>query len=399
MHFYPENFRINAISNHLANIYENVYVITGHPNYPKGKFFKGYNGKKISFDNFNKVKIIRVPIFPRGNKSKKKLFLNYFSFLISSFFLSPFLLYQKKINSIFIYGTSPLLQGISAIPLKIFKNAKLNLWVQDLWPDDLVNTGYFDNKSIFVLTINKFLIKILYNSCNKIFIQSKGFQREIESYVKNKGQFYYLPNPTESSSKKNIHLQHLPLRIKKFYDGSFNLLFTGNIGNNQSIDTIIKSAIKLRPIKNIRILIVGDGNKYEYLKKQIRSYALKNIFALGRYPLHYMNFFYFISDACYVSLASLGSLPLTVPAKIQEYMFAKKPIIASMNGEGSKLIKFVKCGLVSPSNDPINLTKNIIKLSQLNYDTRKTMGKRGFNYAKKNFDINVISQNIIDNLS
>ena len=43
-YFWPENFRINEISQYLGldpNI--NVFVLTGKPNYPQGKFFKGYN--------------------------------------------------------------------------------------------------------------------------------------------------------------------------------------------------------------------------------------------------------------------------------------------------------------------------------------------------------------------
>lgn len=398
MHFYPENFRINSISKNLSNIYENIFVITGHPNYPAGKFYEGYKGNRIIYEKIGKLNIYRVPMFPRGSKTKYDLFLNYTSFLISSFFLSPFILFKKKIDSIFVFGTSPLLQGIAIIHLKFLKKAKLNLWVQDLWPDDLINTGYFKENSKLFITINKFFIKILYTFSDRIFIQSKSFQKEIENYTKNKNQFFFLPNPTEKSQKYNTIFENIPFKLRKFYDGSFNLLFAGNIGNNQSIDTIIYAAKRLQAYKKIRILIVGDGSRYSYLKKKIRSLGIKNIFALGRFPLKYMRYFYFLSDACYVSLASIGSLPLTIPAKIQEYMFAERPIIASLNGEGAKLIETIRCGYVSNSEDPIRLSYNIIRLYNLNDKARNDMSRRGFIYAKNNFDINLITKKIVQNL-
>ena len=111
-----------------------------------------------------------------------------------------------------------------------------------------------------------------------------------------------------------------------------------------------------------------------------------------------MRYFYFLSDAWYVSLASIGSLPLTIPAKIQEYMFAERPIIASMNGEGAKLIKSLRCGYVSDSEDSIRLTYNILKLYRLDNKARNDMSKRGFNYAKFNFDISYITQKLVEDL-
>ena len=41
-HFYPENFRINDICFELAKKGHDVTVLTGLPNYPKGKVLKEY---------------------------------------------------------------------------------------------------------------------------------------------------------------------------------------------------------------------------------------------------------------------------------------------------------------------------------------------------------------------
>ena len=41
--FYPEDFKSNDIAFELPKYGHEVDVLTGIPNYPEGKFYKGYN--------------------------------------------------------------------------------------------------------------------------------------------------------------------------------------------------------------------------------------------------------------------------------------------------------------------------------------------------------------------
>ena len=41
-YFWPENFKINDLAFHFAELGYNVNVLTGIPNYPTGKYFDGY---------------------------------------------------------------------------------------------------------------------------------------------------------------------------------------------------------------------------------------------------------------------------------------------------------------------------------------------------------------------
>src|SRR5690554_8170815 len=82
-YFYPENFRINDMCEEWINRGYKVTVITGIPNYPKGKFFKGYGLFRKRKEIYKGIKIIRIPIIPRG-KNSLSLILNYLSFVIRS---------------------------------------------------------------------------------------------------------------------------------------------------------------------------------------------------------------------------------------------------------------------------------------------------------------------------
>ena len=86
-YFKPESFRINEVVDSLLVLGNNVTVITGKPNYPDGKIKKGFKPFKVTIDLEDDLEIIRVPIIPRGQKSKIQLFLNYLSFIFSSIIL------------------------------------------------------------------------------------------------------------------------------------------------------------------------------------------------------------------------------------------------------------------------------------------------------------------------
>ncbi len=68
-YFWPENFRINDLALGLQENGHQVEVLTGIPNYPGGKFFRGYGYFNKRKDNVNGLKIIRAPLIPRGNGS------------------------------------------------------------------------------------------------------------------------------------------------------------------------------------------------------------------------------------------------------------------------------------------------------------------------------------------
>ncbi|MEG0808528.1 MAG: glycosyltransferase WbuB, partial [Alistipes sp.] len=106
-YFYPENFKGNDIAFDLVQRGVDVTVITGIPNYPSGKFYKGYGLFKKTRETINGVHIIRIPLVPRGSNSIM-LMLNYFSF---AFFASIFTFFHcllHKYDSCFIQQLSPI---------------------------------------------------------------------------------------------------------------------------------------------------------------------------------------------------------------------------------------------------------------------------------------------------
>ena len=79
-YFWPEDFIINEICIDLQKRGHNITILTGKPNYPYGKYYKGYNIFSKNTEIWNNCKIYRVNNLPRFNGRSLPLFLNYISY-------------------------------------------------------------------------------------------------------------------------------------------------------------------------------------------------------------------------------------------------------------------------------------------------------------------------------
>lgn len=380
-HFWPESFRINELAHDLSTEGAHVTILTGKPNYPGGVIFSGYSAYGTQLECYDELMVHRVPLFPRGNGSALRLLANYISFIFSASIFGPILLRKEKIDVIFVYATSPLIQGLAALPLKLFHRAKLVVWVQDLWPEDLASTGHITNS--WLLKINEWPARLLYYFTERILIQSECFRTPVGRLVSNK-EMYVLPNPAEGA----VFLQHdvsaLPEELGFMREG-FNVVFAGNIGNNQSIETIVEAADLLKQHAGISIIMVGSGSRSRYISEEINKRGLLNLKVVGRYSPNVMPAIYEKSDVLLVTLARKENLSWTVPSKVQAYMAAGKPIVASINGEGARIILESGSGVVCPAEDANGLAECIINLHAMTDNTRKEMGMKGRVYAEEHY--------------
>ena len=391
-YFYPENFRINTVAKLLALKGCTVTVLTGCPNYPDGKPFDGHSSLNIGLERHPDGFIIhRVPIITRGGGSSLRLFFNYLSFIISGILFGRYVLRNTKFDLVFVYAPSPIFQSLVGIYFKQLRGVPVVTWVQDLWPECLQSTGHFKNKAILNL-ISK-AVGWTYRQHNLLLTQSKSF---ISSVKLKAGSVpvKYFPNPGDENLNQ-IHLA-LPVLVENFFlNSGFNIVFAGNLGTVQSLPTIVEAAEILRDNGNIRFILFGSGSLSEWLKHEIQIRGLKNIVLAGRYPPDAMPAILNRASALLVSLNHDPILNQTVPAKLQSYLSAGKPIIASLGGEGAQIVVEAEAGFVCPAQDPIALTKTIIKLNDMSQKQLDAMGASGKRYFSENFEPNMLVEELI----
>ena len=380
-YFWPENFKINDVAKGLVAKGYNVSVLTGLPNYPKGKIFEGYSFLKNTKENYDGVTIYRSLVIPRGNGSGTRLFLNYFSLaLLASIRL---LFIKSNFDKILVYEASPVTIGIPAIIAKYRFKAPIFFWVQDLWPESITAAGAIKNK--YVINLVDKLTRFIYWHSKKILVQSRAFIPYILKQKVSSSKIIYLPNSTEKFYKRvNPNNKYNKILPK---DGPI-LMFAGNIGEAQGFDTIIKSAKYLYDSEvNINWVILGDGRKRESFEEKINELGLNNNFLfLCSYPSEEMPYFFAHADAMLVTLKKSLIFSMTIPNKIQSYMACSKPIIANLDGEGGRIVLEANCGMLSPSEDFMSFSKSIIDFLKLSSVKKNQMGQNGRLYFENEFE-------------
>ena len=367
--------------NHQAVIY------TGLPNYPKGRFFAGYSLLHGPYRQQTEMGlIVRYPLVPRFNHLVF-LALNYISQLFSAILNLGRL---PKSDVYFVFATSPIFVAIPAIILKYFTGRPVLIWYQDLWPDSFVAITKSSRSSVLARFLGR-VTRWIYRHTDGFLIQSEAFRSELlkAGYKKS---IYYMPNWAENivlSSDEPQWLKLIP-KNKKI------LTFAGNIGYAQGLDQVLE-AIALLSSTDLHFVIVGDGSTKTSLEKQSRDLKIQDrISFLGRQAATDMPALFRRSDYLLVSLKKDHLFSLTVPSKVQAYMQAGKPIIAFIDGEGSRVVLEANCGVAAEAENAPQLALTLKQVMSSSAAELEKMGACGQEYFKKNFTEDLIISRIED---
>lgn len=391
-YFWPENFRVNDLCLELQNRGHEVSVLTGKPNYPSGQFFNGYNFFSKKKENYKGITIYRVSLIPRGKGGSVNLILNYLSFVF--FACLRLISISGNYDKIIVYQLSPATVGFPGLLAKWKFKAKLYFYIQDLWPESLVDAGGLNSKKI--LGIVNSMMNLFYNKSTQIWVQSTGFIKYLESKGVDESKIKFLPNTVDFFYKpEKIHKKY-----KEYFPLGFNIVFAGNIGVAQDFDTIINAAILLKN-KNLIInwVIIGDGREKSKIIEKIKNVDLTECFHfLGSFPNGEMPSFFACADALLVSLKSSEIFSLTIPSKLQSYLACGKPIIGNLDGIAASIILESNSGLCSSSGDDNSLAFNVEALYSMGLKEREQLGLNAYNYYLENFDRKLVYNNLIEYL-
>ena len=394
-YFWPESFLVNGLVTELQKKGHHVEVLTGLPNYPKGDFYNGYSFWRGPWKEiYNGAVVHRVPLLARRN-NLISLSLNYLSFVFFGSLFGVFKI-KKRPDIIFCFSLSPVTSAIPGIILKWLFKRPLSIWVQDLWPESIEAVDVTKSKTL--LSLVGLVVRFIYSACDQILIQSEAFRNSVLKLGAKESTVHYIPNwaPDIRADKNQPQwLESLP--------NGFKIIFAGNIGKAQDISTLLSAATLLKnthsEIKDIQWIFVGDGSELDFLKNEIKSCDLENIFTFGHKPLEDMPYLYEKADVLLVSLKAKPIFALTVPSKIQSYMASGKPILASIDGEGARIIRESKSGLAVNAENPQQLADAVLKLYEMSAADRQTMGLAGKDYFKDHFSQDLVIGQLLNSFT
>lgn len=369
----PQN-RLSELARGLVRRGHEVYVLTAMPNYPRGKIYPGYGGwlqREVS----DGVYIIRVAIYPSSRLEFLPRLTNYLSFMVTSVLVGSWFLPSLDY---LLTESPPLFLGLSGFILSRWKKARWIFNVSDLWPESVVRLGYL--KRGVVLNLASALEGFCYNNAWLITGQSKGIIWDINSRYP-RVQTYHFSNGVDISAFSPHHDDRTGRMLGK--NDEVIVLYAGLHGLAQGLDQILLVAQRLKWIRKLVFVFVGDGPQKPFLKQMANDLGLTQVRWLEPVPKKQMPALIRSADICLVPMKTY--IPGMVPSKLYEAMACGKPVLLIGEGEAAEIVKACGSGLVVTPGDIRSLVYSLRFLVQ-HPELWDAMGRAGRLAAEKYFD-------------
>ena len=369
-YYYPENFQVTPICEQMVQDGYDVTVLTGLPNYPTGIVPEEYKtGKRDEY--LHGVHVLRCNEIGR-KQGAVSLAKNYMSFYFSA--MKKVRSLKEQFDCVFVYQLSPVLMGLPARAYAKKHGVPMYLYCLDLWPESIKMYAKKESSPLFRWA--KRVSKKVYDACDMISVQSESFlDYFMQEHQIPADKLCYIPAFADDTYlNKDFHMDN----------GVTDFVFMGNIGIAQNLDLVIEAFDRVRDY-NCKLHIVGDGTCLSQIKKLVSEKNLQEkVVFYGRRPVEEMEKFYELADACLVTLSAENKTGLTLPAKVQGYMAAGKPIIGMIDGSAQKVIREANCGLCVDAGDVDGLAEAMEAFSR-EPERYADFGQNGREYFMKHF--------------
>ncbi len=385
--FDPEPFRINQVVADLVAAGGRLTVLTGQPNYPDGDIYPGYRASGSGIEwHPSGYDIARVPVVPRGNGRAVRLILNYLSFIASGILVGSWLLRGRRFDTVFVYATSPAIQGYVGLWFGLIKRAAVVQWIQDLWPEALSATGFVHSRSL--LAPIRAAVSTMYRASSLVLGQSHAFVRHLAPQA-GRTPVAHFPNPGEHP------VPSAGAAAGPDLGPGFHIVFGGNLGKAQGLPGVIAAADLLRDDPDVHVTLFGSGTMIEWMRAEIARRSLANVTLGGRMPPAAMPGLYAQASALLLTLVDDPLLAQTVPSKLQSYLATGVPIVVAVNGEAADIVRRSGGGIACAPDDPAALADAIRTLKAMPAAERAAMGAAGCRFFADNYNPDRLSRQLL----
>ncbi len=389
--FYPDtadniSILFSQLFRHLADNHNDleIHIITS------SSPTRRYPFQLESFYDWDGIKIYRIAA-GQANVSSKLIRIITANFFSISAFIKAFHLNKKERYNLVLSATNPFTVPLAGYLISRYFEVPFLYIVHDLLPELVAQIGYKHLNSIFFFIAHKYQ-KLWLNESVKIIVPGRCMKRkltELYNVPTNKIEVItnwsdinkVFPSPKNTSFRQENNLD------------SFLILYAGNIGHAQKLDTVILAAeILITTHPDIKFIFIGEGGAKENLTRMVENLHLNNVLFFPE--VQFSNYPELLASAD-VSLVSLDAnlTGLAVPSKTYNVLASGRPMIAisHQDSEISEMISEFQCGInVEPENAG-QLAQSIIELYQSESFILEEMGNLSREVCVNNYSLQVIS--------
>jgi colanic acid biosynthesis glycosyl transferase WcaI len=353
----------------LQSAGHHVEVVTGFPNYPGGKIYPAYRGRRFLREVIDGVAITRLPLRPSHNNSSAGRAWHFLSFFLSA------LLYGLKNGRRFdlVYVGHPgITTGLAALLFGGLWRRPYILDIQDLWPDSLVASG-LDRASTMAKMFGP-ICNLVHNRAAHIVAQSEGIAKMLIARGASAQRVSVIYNwaPDAPAVVPQNHDR---------CDGKFAIVYAGNMGPLQALGSVIRAAkLAAEKVPSMTLTLIGDGVELAMLKALAMEVNAHNIEFKPRVAVSQIGDILAEADALLIHLSDQALLEITIPSKTQSSLAMGKPILAGVKGEVAAILQDSAAAVVTPPEDVMALANAMVQLATLSPEMLAGMGRAGRTY-------------------
>lgn len=341
-----------------VNAGHQVTVITGAPNFPKGKVLGGYRNRLWQQETMEGIRVIRVWTYITANEGFAKRTLDYLSYMVTGFLAS---LLVRRVDV--IVGTSPQFFTVCAAwAASLFKRVPWVFELRDIWPESIRAVGAMrDSKALDLL---EQLELFLYRQATIIVSVTHAFRRSLIQRGVPGDKIHVVTNGVDTR-RFSPREKDAELLERHHLQGKFVAGYIGTHGLAHALDTVLDAAKALKTAPDgdrFRILLLGDGASKAALRQRAHAEGLDNVIMVDSVPKEQVVRYWSLLGASIIHLKNHPLFTTVIPSKLFECMGMAIPVLHGVPGESADIVTREDVGLAF---EPENAHALIAGLRQL----------------------------------
>ncbi len=362
-----------------------VSVVTGYPNYPGGAVYDGYRMDLWQHEEMDGIPVLRVPLYPSHDASAVRRVLNYGSFAASAVAMG--ISQQERADVCYVINLPTV--ALAASVQKLVRGTPFVYNIPDIWPEAVTGSGMLRGPvqkvaEGFIHALNR----VVHSRAAAMTVISPGFKRiliergvpeeKVEVVYNWVDEELFRPVPRDEALARELG-----------FAGKFNVLYAGNLGSFQGLESAVRATTRLREFSQIQLVLLGEGQEKEALKRLARELGATNVRFLKRCPLEQMPAINALADALLVHLKEVPLLETWIPSKTQVSLASGRPIVMAARGDAGELTERAQAGVVCTPEDPEALANAILQLHRMPAAEREKLGKNGRDFYVRKMALQV----------
>jgi glycosyltransferase involved in cell wall biosynthesis len=324
------------------------------------------------------VKVIKTIAYDRSSGMKRMLTWS-LAFLKALWLIK--ITYRKA--DLFLVSNPPF---ATLIPL--FVNNSYKILVYDIYPDALVEFGYFKKQSLLVRMWEK-ANRSVFTRAQKVYTLTEEMKSRVGRYSDSKN-IEVVPIWTDNEFLKPIPKSNNPFIKQMGWEDKFIVMYSGNMGKSHPVEILVELAKQCEQ-EAILFVIIGGGDKYKMISQSILLANLTNIILLPWQATEILPYSLAAADLAIVTLGDAAA-EVSIPSKTFNLMSVGVPIvgISPSSSALAELIKSEKIGLNFESTQVEELIKSIVDIYK-NPEIQRNMAENALscsmNFGPENAEI------------